>query len=323
MPSKAQIPVLDIFPSNPTAATSLLSALRTHGFVYISAASSLIPPRTLSSLFSLSASFFASSQVIKSQHPITNNRGYSGLRNESLDPARGADVKETFNLGDEISLQDLSGVLEERRDELVVFQGECKRLCAVILALLERSLELRDGWFSERHYGIGETGSVLRLLHYPPLERDDGEGEEDEDQDEDVRAGAHSDYGSITLLFQQMGQPGLQVRGEDGRWEDVEVDPAGEGEVPVLVNIGDLLSHWTGGLLRSTVHRVVFPKGTTRDRYSIAYFCHPLDEVELIPVPSDVVRRFTEEKGEVDGNGATLTARDHLLSRLKATYGPK
>jgi len=115
----------------------------------------------------------------------------------------------------------------------------------------------------------------------------------------------------------------LQVRGEDGRWEDVEVDPRDEGQVPVLVNIGDLLSHWTGGLLRSTVHRVVFPKGTTRDRYSIAYFCHPLDEVELIPVPSDVVRRFTEEKGEVDGNGATLTARDHLLSRLKATYGPK
>ncbi|GAB7339230.1 hypothetical protein MBLNU457_5887t1 [Dothideomycetes sp. NU457] len=318
----AQIPILDISPSNPHAASSLLSAFRTHGFAYISAFSSTIPSSTTSSLFSLSASFFSSPLSIKSQCPITNNHGYSGLRNESLDPSRGrsGDVKESFNLGDRLDAQDLCGILEQRRGELVAFQSDCQRLCARILEVLEVALGVREGWFRERHHGGGETGSVLRLLHYPPLERDGGgEGEDGED----VRAGAHSDYGSVTLLFQQMGQPGLQVRGADGEWEDVEVDPAGKGEVPVLVNIGDLLSYWTGGLLRSTVHRVVFPRGTTGDRYSVAYFCHPLNQVELEPVPSEMVREFASENGEVDGGGRTLTAKDHLLSRLEATYGKK
>lgn len=313
----AQIPILDISPSNPDAASSLLSAFRTHGFAYISAASSTIPPETTASLFSLSATFFSSPLATKSQYPITNNHGYSGLRNEALDPSRGSDVKESFNLGDGLATQDLSGVLAERRDELVAFQNDCKRLCGRILAVLESALGVAEGWFRDRHEGTGRTGSVLRLLRYPPLEREgDAEGE-------DVRAGAHSDYGSVTLLFQQVGQPGLQVRGADGNWEDVEVDPAGKGEVPVLVNIGDLLSYWTGGLLRSTKHRVVFPKGTAKDRYSIAYFCHPLDEVELEPVPSKMVKKFAAENGEANGVGGTLTARDHLLSRLEATYGKK
>lgn len=314
----ATIPILDISPTNPTAASSLLSAFRTHGFAYISSRSSTISPQTISSLFSLSAAFFSSPHPIKTQCPIRNNHGYSGLRNEALDPSQrsGGDVKEAFNLGDELSTQDLSGVLAERRDELLSFQDDCKRLCGRILGLLEVALGVREGWFGDRHRG-GPTGSVLRLLRYPPLERD-GDGDE-----EDVRAGAHSDYGSITLLFQQLGQPGLQVQDADGKWEDVEVDPAGRGEVPVLVNIGDLLSYWTGGLLRSTKHRVVFPRGAMRDRYSIAYFCHPLDEVELEPVPSEMVRRFAAENGQMDGGGKTLTAKDHLLSRLKATYGKK
>jgi len=313
----AAIPVLDISPSNPDAAPSLLAAFRTHGFAYISASSSTIPAETISSLFSLSASFFSSPLPIKAKCPITNNHGYSGLGNESLDPSRGSDVKESFNLGDGLATQALSGVLEERRAELVAFQDDCRRLCARILAVLETALGVREGWFRERHQGSGETGSVLRLLHYPPLDREgDGDGE-------DVRAGAHSDYGSITLLFQQVGQPGLQVRGADGGWEDVEVDPAGQGDVPVLVNIGDLLSYWTGGLLRSTKHRVVFPKGTTKDRYSIAYFCHPLDDVELEPVPSEMVRKFAGGNGEVNGGGRTMTAKNHLLSRLEATYGKK
>lgn len=59
---------------------------------------------------------------------------------------------------------------------------------------------------------------------------------------------------------------------------------------PILVNIGDLLSHWTNNLFKSTVHRVVFPKGGKEggeDRYSIAYFGHPVGTTVLEPVPSE------------------------------------
>ena len=99
---------------------------------------------------------------------------------------------------------------------------------------------------------------------------------------------------------------------------------------PVLVNIGDLLSFWTRGLFRSTLHRVVFPageeveKGMGRDRFSMAYFCHPGDGVGLVGVPSWMVRaREGEgELGEGGGEGeGVLTAREHLNRRLAATYG--
>lgn len=79
-------------------------------------------------------------------------------------------------------------------------------------------------------------------------------------------------------------------------------------------------------MLKSTVHRVIFPKDARRggeDRYSMAYFCHPLNDAELVAVPSKKVEQY---EGGVDGvkkGEKTLTAKDHLLERLVATYGPK
>ena len=101
---------------------------------------------------------------------------------------------------------------------------------------------------------------------------------------------------------------------------------SGSGSLPILVNIGDLLDYWTNGLLKSTVHRVIFPKGEEgRDRYSIAYFCHPIDEAELVAVPSELVRGRKRENGGSgsEEGGMVLTAKDHLNQRLAATYGIK
>lgn len=194
----------------------------------------------------------------------------------------------------------------------------------------------------ERHdASVGSTGSILRLLYYPRVE---GEVHGDEG---DIRAGAHSDYGSVTLLFQRRGQPGLEIL-SGGGWEGVDVDPnvsifmsktegmlmrlqgdTKEGEaLPIVVNFGDLLAYWTNGLLKSTVHRVVFPQGEQNDRYSMVYFCHPLDDAELEPVPSRLVEKMgggEEARREVDkvkglsGNGV-VTARQHLEARLGVTY---
>lgn len=107
-----------------------------------------------------------------------------------------------------------------------------------------------------------------------------------------IRAGAHSDYGSVTLLFRLPGQAGLEVLQHDNKWAAVPVnpDPSSLAEPPILVNIGDLLSFWTNGMLKSTVHRVTFSGGEAR--YSMAYFCHPLDDVKLEGVPSEIIERF-------------------------------
>jgi isopenicillin N synthase-like dioxygenase len=111
------------------------------------------------------------------------------------------------------------------------------------------------------------------------------------------------------------------------------VDPQGSQtseqiaeSLPILVNIGDLLSYWTNGLLKSTVHRVIYPEESRKagqDRYSIVYFCHPLDDASLIPIPSRIIdaHAASNPSGEtVQGN---LTAKDHLNNRLAATYGLK
>ena len=88
----------------------------------------------------------------------------------------------------------------------------------------------------------------------------------------------------------------------------------------IVVNVGDLLSFWTNGYLKSTVHRVMSPKEGAGDRYSIAYFCHPLHSTRLVPVPSDLVREH--QSATVDPAAVkAITAKEHLSSRLAATYG--
>jgi isopenicillin N synthase-like dioxygenase len=181
-------------------------------------------------------------------------------------------------------------------------------------------------WFRPYHdRARGSSGSVFRLLYYPSLP-----DLESYDQETDIRAGAHSDYGTITLLFQRPGQPGLEIltskRGDVAeKWYPVPVNPTNETQTPILVNVGDLLEYWTNGLLKSAVHRVIFPKdGKGEDRYSIAYFCHPVDDARLEPVPSQMVQsQIQMDKSGQDREAKVMTAKEHLESRLAATYAPE
>ena len=88
---------------------------------------------------------------------------------------------------------------------------------------------------------------------------------------------------------------------------------------PILVNIGDLMHFWTNGLFKSTVHRVIFPQGESEDRYSIAYFCHPLDHIEIEAVPSAMISDRKTDKRQQDVK--TVTAEGYLKRRLAETYG--
>lgn len=170
-----------------------------------------------------------------------------------------------------------------------------------------------------------------------------------------MRAGAHSDYGTITLLFQRPGQPGLEILTADEQWAPVPVWPDAASTTqnkddfpPILINIGDMLSFWTNGLLKSTIHRVVFPLAERSpsasasassaeekpvDRYSVVFFCHPLNDCNLVPpVPSRLVAAAGEEEARRVGFGggagslkerSSMTAKEYLDLRLSATYGQR
>lgn len=111
--------------------------------------------------------------------------------------------------------------------------------------------------------------TLLRILHYPPLQ-----GDEEPDA---IRAAAHEDINLITLL-PAANEPGLQVKTMDGEWLDV---PSDFGNL--IVNIGDMLQEASGHYFPSTTHRVVNPQGadTTKSRISLPLFLHPDPEVVL------------------------------------------
>ncbi len=117
--------------------------------------------------------------------------------------------------------------------------------------------------------------SVVRLLHYPAQQVDPPVGQ--------LRCGAHSDFGSHTILLADDSPGGLQVRAKDGSWLAV-FPPAGS----FVVNIGDLMMMWTNDRWLSNLHRVVNPPAALRGhagRLSIAFFVHPNRDalIECIP----------------------------------------
>ncbi|PWY95886.1 Clavaminate synthase-like protein [Aspergillus sclerotioniger CBS 115572] len=361
-----ELPVLDISnPLDPAAGKALLDAATKYGFLYVDSRGTDFTAAEVDRAFELSKTFFASPVEEKAACRIeSNNRGWSGMHTETLDPEhqRTGDFKEAFNFGEfanSQAQQPLPPSLHPHESEIAHFSSLCNKTCTRILTLLALGLDIPKDFFTTRHDPTtGPTGSILRYLYYPSLT---SPTTTTYNHTLDVRAGAHSDYGSITLLFQRPGQPGLEILTPSGDWAPVPVIPSpnvstSQGETypfpPILVNIGDLLSYWTSGLLKSTVHRVVFPmaeqqqqeseEGSAQDRYSIVYFCHPMDRTELVPVPSKVVGEFRERmkrearegrrvgfgggagvlgEGGDNGDGRVLTAHEHLMARLDATYG--
>ncbi|KAF2439013.1 Clavaminate synthase-like protein [Karstenula rhodostoma CBS 690.94] len=336
----ANIPMIDISNPTPDVAQQVLDAASTHGFLFVQQHDFLLPSEQVESMFNLSAQFFAQPTAQKSTHAIHSeaaggiNRGWVTMAGEALDPSHPGDPKEAFNISPpHPDLQPLPSPLSDSSTEIKKFLDSCHAICTRILTLLGTALgiEKKEGgekWFADRHdESKGPSGTIFRMLFYPQTNAAHGAASS-------IRAGAHSDYGSITLLFRLPGQPGLEILKPDQTWAAVPVHPSSDLVTPpILVNIGDLLSFWTNGMLKSTVHRVTFSGG--EERYSMAYFCHPLDGARLEAVPSMVIEAFgnkgadelesQRERLGLGGSegGEALTAKEHLDRRLKVTYGLK
>jgi len=133
----------------------------------------------------------------------------------------------------------------------------------------------------------------LRLLHYPPQPA--------YSPDDLYGSAPHTDFGGLTLLAQD-DVGGLQVQTPSGAWVDV---PKLQGSF--VVNVGDMLHRLSGGLLKSTPHRVINRSG--RERYSCPFFFDPHVSTRIAPLTAD---SRTETKPEVFG--------DFLRNQLEASY---
>jgi isopenicillin N synthase-like dioxygenase len=170
-----------------------------------------------------------------------------------------------------------------------------------MMDLFALALGLPDGYFAAF---CGRAPHVMRCNNYQRHERmgDPLPGQ--------MRMGAHSDYGSCTLLLADP-VPGLQIVAPDGEWCDVL--PASGA---FLVNLGDLLAEWTNDRWSSTLHRVVPPPaGTTGAfrRRSIAFFYEANHDalVEVLPTCTSADNPPRYEP---------ITAGAHLMAKL---MGPR
>ncbi|KAI0408088.1 hypothetical protein F4802DRAFT_619288 [Xylaria palmicola] len=348
MANAAPIPIIDVngAPEDQIRiANELVDAAAQYGFVYIRSTGQDISPAQVEHAFEVSRTLFQSPLEDKQRCKIEkNNYGWSGMHSETLDPKtqRVGDFKEGFNFGafaEGKATQPVPKSVEPYEADLAIFREACHKLCCKLLLLFGIGLGVHPpDFFAGAHAPDEASGSILRFLYYPPASATPSA------QEADVRAGAHSDYGSVTLLFRLRGQAGLEILTPENSWAPVPVCPPGTGNdplPPILVNIGDLLSYWTNGLLRSTVHRVTFASSgtsqnaqaaglaegeSTKDpRYSIAYFCHPANDTPLTAVPSERVKNFrgelaTTNAGNPYAERKVLTADEHLKMRLEATY---
>ena len=236
---------------------------------------------------------------------IGGNRGYSGLLHEALDPARGPDMKEAFNVGLDLAAgrsgiaggqalplaQRLAG-LPGFRETLLSYYDACTALGARLHRAFASDLGLRPDFFDDK---FDRPMATLRLLHYPAPPSG---------SDPQTGAGAHTDYGNLTLLAtDDVG--GLEVRTRAGQWIEAPVVPGA-----FIVNIGDCLMRWTNDVYVSTPHRVV--NRSARERYSIAFFYDPNPDAMVETIPSCV------REGEV-ARYPPILAADYLTMRLDAS----
>jgi isopenicillin N synthase-like dioxygenase len=252
--------------------------------------------------FALSKWFFSLSEEEKSTSAYVSaeeNFGYQSLGVEHLDPSKPADLKQTFTLRDLLrhDRSDPRWPTPEFRDQSTNFYKACLEGAYRIQRVLSKALGMDRDFFVQYHQGENVS---LRLLYYPSSGIDDiAVGQ--------LGAGAHTDYGMITLLFQKdIG--GLEVQDEEGTWHPVT--PENDA---IVINTGDLMERWTNGKYRSTPHRVQSKLGDV-DRYSIAVFVDPDTETPVKVLDSCL------KPGEKPGY-PEITAGEHIQERIRASHG--
>ena len=271
--SGEKIPVVDFtgFASGDIAirkATAMVmrEAFEDFGFIYLK--NHWVSQSVVDALFAQGIRFFELPQTTKAKAGGYREAGFRGL-----DPSKPADIREAFRAPYDDSLP--AGYWPERlpefREAISVFHEAGLLLLRRLMHGVALSLGLSEEYFEAAHQP--HSGAVV-LLHYPPITESVLPGQ--------LRSGAHTDFGTMTLLFHHGSAEGLEIQRPRGNWLHA---PSVSGAA--IVNVGDLLTRWTNGQFRSVLHRVVLPKGhaAQRSRYSATLFYEPKHEVVISCLP--------------------------------------
>lgn len=281
------VPVIDLTPyrngsDKAAVANAAGQACRDIGFLVISGHG--VSPGLVAETRRTATAFFdlPLAEKQKSARPAPNiARGYIGLEEESVgrsrDPgATAGDLNESLMIGPVDSPGEAYAAAghphfapniwpqapADLRPVWTEYYREMGRLAETLMRIAALALGREEHFFDKL---IDRHISRLRVRNYPAPDKPALPGQ--------IRAGTHSDYGSLTILSTEDRPGGLQVFNAAGEWVDVPVLPD-----TFIVNIGDLLARWTNDEWVSTLHRVVNPpagSGPASRRQSLVFFHNP------------------------------------------------
>ena len=301
-------------------AGQVAAACRDVGFFTVSGHG--VPDAVIRRVIDLGFDFFALPRAVKDRwHPTgpARQRGYHGYATRGLSYTLGQDgpkdLRESVFLGpiDDhrahyAHLPDAAGVYAPNlipgepdgfAEALAAMYRAFERLAADIMRVFAAALGLPDDHFApmiDRHF------SIMSTHHYPALTEPPLPGQ--------LRTGAHTDYGSVTILAMTDARGGLEARAADGTW--LPVRPAA-GEL--VVNLGDMMQRWTNDRWVSTLHRVATPalNDAGSRRLSIGYFMHPNYDAEIACIPSCLA------PGAAPRHPA-ITAGEHIRRKIEQSH---
>lgn len=321
------VPIIDLSPwygedhsARTAVASQVARACEEIGFLTVTGHG--VPDNVIDGCYGTARQFFELplAEKLRWEQPSPDQvRGYSAVGAEglsySLDEVSPGDLKESFSVGppdvpdepyytcDEAGAHFAPNLWPDRP---VGFRPAWERyfqamagLSGTIMETFAMALGLPTDFFADK---IDRHISMLRVLNYPD--------QPDEPLDGQLRAGAHSDYGSLTILRQEAAPGGLQVRDSGGRWVDVPAVPGA-----LVVNIGDLMMQWTNDRWVSTMHRVVNPprdvRGSSR-RISVVFFHQPNYDTVVSSLDRTAPAKYEP-----------ITSGEHLLRKFlkQSTFG--
>ncbi len=297
-----QVPVIDIAPfrdgdaaGKAKVARQVGQACRDIGFLIISGHG--IDQALIERTDAVSRKFFDlpledKMAVVRPAMDVT--RGYIPMETEAVAASRGektaGDLNESFMIGPvDVDPSDPYDTRPEAgkhfhpnlwpaapdglRETYTAYYRAMGDLAARLMRIFALALELPEAFFDDK---IDCHISRLRIRNYPEQTTPPKPGQ--------LRAGAHSDYGSLTILKAEANPGGLQVFNKEGEWVDV---PIMEGTY--IVNLGELMARWTNDAWVSTLHRVVNPPAEHAlgsRRQSIIFFHNPNYDADITCIPS-------------------------------------
>jgi isopenicillin N synthase-like dioxygenase len=271
-----QVPVIDFAKGDEQCADLIWKACQEIGFFKIK--NHNIPESDIEDMFQLNRQFMQFDQDEKEAFPFQRDelRGYSYKKQVQVSTGT-PDQKE------DLLIPCRTGAMDGRWPNLPRFEErtrsftmKCHALSLRVMGLLEKRLGMVPGYLARIHpIWTPSATNTLRLLHYPPVNDPAAYA------DNLWRSGAHTDFGSLTLLFQRQGEAGLECaanplsRHDDGgaiRYTRVDPEPG-----TITCNIGDMMMKLSDEKLLSNLHRVRLPSPDAAcfSRFSMAFFLQP------------------------------------------------